>query len=153
MKKLILLPLLLLCFNLKAQVTFDSIYHELKRQEIKYPELFTILAISESGLGTYDENIFLITINNFWSLGYEKKCNCINKEGFCSYKDLTTAIKDLKKRFTPMMIYISRFKKTHQENEVIKYLCMYYIGVTPESTKGQLWVKKLRTIYNDSFFE
>lgn len=147
MKKLILLPLLFLCFNLKAQVTFDSIYHELKRQEVKYPELFTVLAITESGLGTYDEDSFLITINNFWSLGYEKKCNCINKEGFCSYKDLTTAVKDLKKRFAPTL------KKVHSEKQMVKYLCMYYVGASPQSLKGELWMRKLRTIYNDSFFE
>jgi hypothetical protein len=147
MKKLILIPLLFICLYLKAQVTFDSIYHELKRQEIKYPELFTALAITESGLGTYDEDIFLISINNFWLLEYEKKCNCINKEGFCSYKDLTTAIKDLKKRFAPTL------KKVHSEEQMIKYLCMYYVGVSPQSFKGELWVRKLITIYNDSFFE
>lgn len=147
MKKYILLPLLFLSLFAKSQVTFDSIYHELKRQKVKYPELFTVLAVSESGLGTYDEDGFLIAINNFWSLGYEKKCNCKNKEGFCSYENLTAAIKDLKKRFEPT------FKKAFSEKEMVKYLCMYYVGATPQSTRGELWMRKIRTIYNDSFFE
>lgn len=147
MKKIILIPLLFISLFCKSQITSDSIYKELVRQKVKFPELFAVLAISESGLGTYDEDVFLISINNFWSLGYEKKCGCKNREGFCSYDDLDKAIKDLKKRFEPTL------KKTHSEKEMVKYLCMYYVGATPESTKGQLWIRKLNTIYNDSFFE
>ena len=92
-------------------------------------------------------SVFLIAINNFWLLGYEKGCHCKNKDGFASYANLTAAIKDLKKRFQPVL------KKTHTEKELVKYLCMYYVGATPESTKGTLWMRKLKTIYNDIFFE
>lgn len=148
MKKIIITTLFLIVnLCVFSQITADSIYYELKRQNVKYPELFTVLAISESGLGTYDEDSFLVENNNFWSLGFEKNCGCKNVEGFCSYNNLISSIKDLKNRFQPTL------KKVHTEKELIKYLCMYYVGATSESTKGSLWIKKINTIYNDSIFE
>lgn len=149
MKKIYIITLILFLTKLSAisQVTSDSLFRELKRQKVKYPELFTVLAISESGIGTYDEDTFLIKINNYWSFGYDKYCGCKNKEGFASYDDVSKSVIDLKERFALTL------RRVKNENELVKYFCYYYVGVTPNSTRGSLWVKRLLTIYNDSFFE
>ena len=148
MKKIIITTLsLIVNLHLYSQIGVDSIYRELKRQNVKYPELFAVLAISESGLGTYDEDTFLVKNNNFWCLGFEKGCGCYNKDGFANYNNLKSSIYDLKKRFK------STLNKMKNDNDFVGFFCLYYVGTSTTSTKGKLWVNRLLAIYNDTFFE